>query len=434
MDIELLIELEKALEQFPANTILRRQLSKGYFEIKEYETAKNHLSILIEAENNSDDKLLLAECYLNTKNYSPGLVICEELLSNEVTEDTAEVYLKLLIASGQMEEAVDAYREFKAKLGNWSNQEIENKLKVSAYFELDEQDENSDFEDPFLEKPAYKFEDVGGMDELKEEIRFKIIEPLKNPDIYKAYGKKIGGGILMYGPPGCGKTYLSKATAGEIDSNFLSVDISDITDMWVGNSEKNLHYKFELARANNPSVMFFDEIDALGSKRVDLKNSANRNLVNQFLKELDGIDSSNDGVLILGATNAPWHVDPAFLRPGRFDRVIFVPPPDIGAREKIFSILLRDKPTGTIDFTKLATRSEGFSGADIMLVIDFTVEEKLKKAIYKGSQDPIETKDLLRSIKKVRPSTKEWFNTARNYALYSNSSGLYDEIKKYLKL
>jgi len=434
VDIELLIELEKALEQFPENTILRRQLSKGYFEIKEYETAKNHLSILIEAENNSDDKLLLAECYLNTKNYSPGLVICEELLSNEVTEDTAEVYLKLLIASGQMEEAVDAYRELKAKLGNWSNQEIENKLKVSAYFELDEQDEGPDFEDPFLEKPAYKFEDVGGMDELKEEIRFKIIEPLKNPDIYKAYGKKIGGGILMYGPPGCGKTYLSKATAGEIDSNFLSVDISDITDMWVGNSEKNLHSKFELARANNPSVMFFDEIDALGSKRVDLKNSANRNLVNQFLKELDGIDSSNDGVLILGATNAPWHVDPAFLRPGRFDRVIFVPPPDMGAREKIFSILLRDKPTGNIDFIKLATKSEGFSGADIMLAIDLTVEEKLKKAIYKGSQDPIETKDLLRSIKKVRPSTKEWFNTARNYALYSNSSGLYDEIKKYLKL
>ncbi|MEQ9266319.1 MAG: ATP-binding protein [Balneolaceae bacterium] len=434
MDIETLIELEKALEQIPSNTILRRQLAKGYYGINEFETAKSHLNILIESESKDEDKLLLASCYLQIQNYSPGLVICEELLSRFIDEQIAELYVKLLIGAGQLEDAIESYQKFQKKLGNWVNSEIEHKIRIPIQATDDEDDfENSGF-NPFLEKPEIEFKDVGGMEGLKEEIRFKIIEPLKNPEVYKAYGKKAGGGILMYGPPGCGKTYLSKATAGEIDSNFLSIDINDVTDMWVGNSEKNLNQKFEIARSNNPCVMFFDEIDALGSKRVDLRHSANRNVINQFLKEMDGIDSSNEGVLILGATNAPWHMDPAFLRPGRFDRIIFVPPPDIEAREKIFSILLKDKPTQNVDFQKLASKTNDFSGADIMLVIDIAIEKKLKKAVKTGGIEPLLTKDLLAARKQVRPSTKEWFNTARNYALYSNSSGLYDEIKTYLKL
>lgn len=161
-------------------------------------------------------------------------------------------------------------------------------------------------------KPTINFSDVGGMDAIKKEIELKIIKPLLHPELYKAYGKKIGGGILLYGPPGCGKTYIAKATAGQVHSKFISITLNDILDMWIGSSEKNLHNLFELARQNTPCIIFIDEIDALGASRSDMKQSSGRHLINQFLQELDGIDRTNDGVLIIGATNTPWNLDLLF--------------------------------------------------------------------------------------------------------------------------
>ena len=157
-----------------------------------------------------------------------------------------------------------------------------------------------------LERPKINFDDVGGMDKVKEEIKMKIIFPMQHPELYAAYGKSIGGGILLYGPPGCGKTLLARATAGQVKANFLTVGISDILDMYIGSSEQRLHQLFETARVQKPCVLFFDEVDALGASRSDMRHSAGRHLINQFLAELDGVQSSNDGILILGATNAPW--------------------------------------------------------------------------------------------------------------------------------
>src|SRR4051812_8717768 len=174
------------------------------------------------------------------------------------------------------------------------------------------------------ERFRVNFAEVGGMEALKEEIRLKIIYPLQHAELYKAYGKKTGGGILLYGPPGCGKTFIAKATAGEMNARVFSVGLSDILDIWMGKSEKKLHQIFEMARQNTPCVLFFDEIDALGASRSDMKQSSGRNIINQFLQELDGIDQNNEGILVLGATNTPWHLDTAFRRPGRFDRIIFV--------------------------------------------------------------------------------------------------------------
>jgi transitional endoplasmic reticulum ATPase len=275
---------------------------------------------------------------------------------------------------------------------------------------------------------------VGGMQKVKSEIDIKIIQPLLNPDLFKKYGKKVGGGILMYGPPGCGKTHLARATAGQIKANFISVGIHDVLNMWLGNSEKQLHDLFELARRQAPCIMFFDEIDALGASRTDMRQSSSKMLINQFLNELDGVQNSNDGVLILGATNAPWHLDGAFRRPGRFDRIIFVHPPDLDGRESILKIQLEGKPVNSIDYKTIAKKTEEFSGADLMSVIDRAVEDKLREAIQSGNPQPIETRDLLKSALEVKPSTKEWFTTARNYALYSNESGSYDDILEYLKI
>ena len=283
-----------------------------------------------------------------------------------------------------------------------------------------------------IERPKLNFADIGGMDSVKEEIRMKIIHPLKNPALFKAYGKKIGGGVLLYGPPGCGKTLLSRATAGEIQANFISIGIHQILDLYLGNSEKNLHALFDLARTHAPAVLFFDEVDALAADRNDLKRSAGRTLINQFLAEMDGNVGDNDGLLILGATNAPWHLDPAFRRPGRFDRILFVPPPDEPARAAIIGVMAKDKPVHQLDIAAIAKKTKDFSGADLKAVFDIAIERSLARAMAENRVIPLGTEDLLKSAKDVKPSTKAWFESAKNYAIYSNQSGFYDDVLEFL--
>ena len=149
---------------------------------------------------------------------------------------------------------------------------------------------------------------------------------------------------------------------------------------------------------------------------------------------MDGIASANDGVLVLAATNAPWHLDPAFRRPGRFDRVLFVPPPDAPARNAILQILCRGKPQDKIDFSQVAAKSESFSGADLKAIVDVAIEAKLTEAIKRGVPTPLSTKDLLSAAKQIKSTTKEWFATARNHALYANQGGVYDDILKHLNM
>lgn len=286
----------------------------------------------------------------------------------------------------------------------------------------------------FRVRADLRFSDVGGMEQVKEDIRMKIIHPLKNPELFAAYGKKPGGGVLLYGPPGCGKTLLARATAGEIKAAFFSVGLHHVLDMYIGESEQKLHKIFELARKSAPAVLFFDEIDALAADRRDMRQSAGRGLINQFLEELDGSRTSNEGVLILGATNAPWHVDGAFLRPGRFDRMVFVPPPDVAAREEIARIHARGKPLVDFDPAALAKKTEGFSGADLMAVFELATEAAITEAMRKGAVVPVSGRMLMAASKEAKPSTRKWFDSARNYALYANQSGFYDDVLRYLGL
>jgi SpoVK/Ycf46/Vps4 family AAA+-type ATPase len=181
-------------------------------------------------------------------------------------------------------------------------------------------------------------------------------------------------------------------------------------------------------------VLFFDEVDALGASRSDMRQHAGRQLINQFLAEMDGVQSSNEGVLILAATNAPWHLDSAFRRPGRFDRILFVPPPDGAARASILRLQCRNKPVAEIDYEHVAKKCDNFSGADLKAVIDIAVEKKLQEAMKTGIPAPLTTKDLTNAAGVQKPTTKEWFATARNYALYSNQGGIYDDILQHLKM
>ena len=328
--------------------------------------------------------------------------------------------------------AIEAYQKALAIDPTYYDDELDSQLRVRESEPIVEATEELD--NRFLEKPTLNFSNVGGMESVKKEIELKIIKPLLHPELYKAYGKKIGGGMLLYGPPGCGKTFIAKATAGQVNAKFISVGLNDILDMWVGNSEKNLHEIFELARNNTPCVLFIDEIDALGASRSDMKQSSGRHLINQFLQELDGINSTNEGVLIIGATNTPWNLDPAFRRPGRFDRIVFVSPPNEETKESILKLKLNDKPIGSIDYKLIAKKAEYYSGADIDAIIDIAIEQKLEASFIDGIPKPLETNDLINALKKHKPSTQEWFTTAKNFAMFANESGLYDDILVYLKI
>jgi len=184
-----------------------------------------------------------------------------------------------------------------------------------------------------VEPAGLRLSDVGGMVEVKERLEAAFLAPLRNPDLVRLYGKSLRGGLLLYGPPGCGKTFIARAVAGEMGARFLAVSLAEILDMYVGQSERNVHELFETARRSAPCVVFLDEIDALGQKRSHLRNNAARGTVNQLLAELDGVQNLNEGVYVLGATNHPWDIDVALRRPGRFDRMLLVLPPDEEARQ-----------------------------------------------------------------------------------------------------
>ncbi len=436
MDNDSIKALKEALEHSPNNLPLRLHLAHSLLGLLEYEEAeKEFKKILSQDATQQKAKLGLATIYFRKEEYKTAVVILEEIIKESPEESYQLLYCKALLRSGNTKEAGEVYRDMVQYNPSLRDEELDQQFR-SYHFEEGMSGEDDGYDEDALlsTRPEINFNHVGGMKRVKEEIDLKIIKPLQHKDLYAAYGKKIGGGILLYGPPGCGKTHLARATAGEIDASFISVGISDVLEMWIGSSEKNLHQIFERARSQSPCVLFFDEVDALGASRSDMRQSAGRQLINQFLSELDGVDANNDGLLIIGATNAPWHMDPAFRRPGRFDRIIFVEPPDRAGREAILQIMLAGKPLGKLDLAAVAKKLDGFSGADLQAVIDICVEDKLKAAFSSGVPEPIQTKDLIAAAKRHKPTTREWFNTARNYALYANESGLYDDILAYLKI
>jgi ATP-dependent 26S proteasome regulatory subunit len=436
--------LREAIGISPENMPLRQHLAATLMSLCRYEEAEQELrAALALAPDNRDLKAELARAYYQQEKLSQALVIVEALVEKrEASPATLVLYARILLRRGDVQNAVAQYKLALEQDPQVRDDDLSQRLGVGGeprgeIFEGRARAAAADFSEAApaeIERPKLTFADVGGMEPLKEEIGMKIIYPLKHPEMYRAYGKAIGGGVLMYGPPGCGKTYLARATAGEIQAGFMAVGINDVLEMWIGNSERNLHAMFEQARDNRPCVIFFDEVDALGARRSDMHGGAQRQLINQFLSEMDGVTSSNDGLLILAATNAPWHLDPAFRRPGRFDRVLFVRPPDAAARAQIMRLHCRGKPAETLDFEQIARKTEHFSGADLKAVVDLTIEAKLREAMRSGVPQPITTKDLLAAAKSIKPTTREWFSTARNYALYANQGGLYDDVLRYLNL
>ena len=275
--------------------------------------------------------------------------------------------------------------------------------------------------------------DVGGMQDVKDRLNMAFLAPLRNPELRRLYGKSLKGGLMLYGPPGCGKTYIARALAGEIGASFITVTLTDILDQFIGNSEANLHSLFVTARKHAPVVLFLDEIDAIGQKRSQSTSAAWRGVTNQLLMEMDGIGADNEGVFILAATNMPWDVDPALRRPGRFDRSVAVLPPDAPARHSILYHYLKDRPMEGIDLGVLVRQTNGFTGADLAHLVDSAAEFAMMDSLRTGTVRMMTMQDFANALKQVRPSAGPWFSSARNIVEYGNRDGQYDDLAAYMK-
>ena len=253
-------------------------------------------------------------------------------------------------------------------------------------------------------KPGVRFDDVAGLADVKAVIRRRVIYPFQHPEVAKRYRKRAGGGVLLYGPPGTGKTMIAKAIATELDAVFFSVKCSDIISKWVGEAEKNLSKLFAAARACPCAVIFMDETEAIVSRRGGDSTVMNR-VIPEFLAQVDGVDSEESALLLLGATNRPWDMDEAALRTGRFGELIYVGPPDFEAVAEILRMALEGVPmSDEIDLAAVARRLDGFTGADIVGFVERVKDRPFEREISGGSLSRVESEDIEAVLAQSTPS------------------------------
>jgi SpoVK/Ycf46/Vps4 family AAA+-type ATPase len=254
-------------------------------------------------------------------------------------------------------------------------------------------------------RPDVTFADVAGLEGVKEQIRLKLLYPFTHPELAGQYGIKPGGGILLYGPPGTGKTMIARAVAGEIEAAFFAIKPSEIMSQWVGVAEQNFARLFAEASTYPVSVVFIDELEALAPKRRTSISTVMQRVVPQLLAELDGFDKRTNALLFVGATNEPWAIDTAVLRPGRLDRLIYVPPPDLAARHKILELNLKDAPLAAdVSLPAIAEQAAGFSGADMAALAQRTREAVFFEAVHRGVTRQIQQEDFRNVLNEMNSS------------------------------
>lgn len=442
MDDQTLDSLKAALAASPGNVALMAVVLKELVERDQADAARELLDgTEVGPLAEPSQRLAVATVYAHTGAPDEALSVLTDATGEELL-----LRARILVRQGQQQDAARAYA---AALGkNPTLEDLDLRAAIGAKvrevasggasrLRVISNDDTDRSELTRLLQPAAEaidFSAVGGLDSVKKEIERRIILPFKKPSIFQRFKKRVGGGILLYGPPGCGKTMLARATAGECKAQFFNVAISDVLDMYIGESERKLHALFEKARTSAPAVLFFDELEALAGRREYTREQTSSKLVSQFLSEMDGFAQNNQGVLILGATNVPWAVDAAFRRAGRFDRVLFVPPPDREARLAILKSLLAERPAERdLSLEDIARRTSGFSGADLRNLIETASDEAIEHSLRDGREVPIGRDHLTAALENIRPTTSEWLSTARNYARYANESGQYDDVLAFLK-
>ncbi len=283
------------------------------------------------------------------------------------------------------------------------------------------------------ERPAVTLADVAGLAEVKRHLDTAFLAPLRNPGLAAAFGQKPGGSLLMYGPPGCGKTFIARAIAGDLGASFIHVTLADLLSKWIGESEKAIQSVFRHARAAAPCVIFFDEFDALGGRRTSGGGGSHsmRMLVTQLLEELDGVAGANEGVYFLTATNRPWDIDSALRRPGRIDKTVLVLPPDAVARAAIVQGTLAGKPAVDVDVVAVSAATEGFSGADLSHLTTTVLQQAMVESMSRGELVPVTTEAILAAAGGIIPSTMSWFDQVAPVLEYGVDDGTFDQLRAY---
>jgi len=403
----------------------------------------NALRAVLEAEpDNGKIRLMFIERLVEAQVGPEALQHCKVLLQDE---PDSGIVLALAAQAAQLagdERLAAKYKNLSESLGRQRAETLLSGIPDPGPAETrpnsrDSEDDDREPEEssPFeIERPKINLSDVVGMTAVKRSIDMNFLAPLRRPELSKQFGVEARGGLMMFGPPGCGKTHIARALAGELGAKFLPVRIDMVLGPYIGQSERAFHELMQFARRNAPCVVFFDELDGLGHKRSNLGMSATRTLSSQILAELDGAQFDNQGLFFLGATNHPWDVDSAFKRPGRFDRSLLVLPPDKVARRGVLQQAVAGKPITGVDLDKIAETTEGYSAADLVMVVRTAAATAFHSAMESSAdQTAITGKHFQNALKEVRPSTRAWFETARNFAIYANQDGSLDELVAYLK-
>ncbi|HEY2694087.1 MAG TPA: AAA family ATPase [Pseudonocardiaceae bacterium] len=424
-DTPLIISLRAAVAATPDDVPLRLHLAELLLDNDSTDDAIAHIAAALQRSPGSTDARALMARAVGAPAAPVTPATPEPVVSAPPAQEAQPTQ--------EAQPAQEAQPTQEASPFDWASAERELSDVVPPRFVDDEAEDPGDQPAFDLESSAVRLADVAGMVEVKKRLQAAFLAPMNNPELRKLYGKSLRGGLLLYGPPGCGKTFIARAIAGELGAQFIAIGLNDVLDMWIGSSERNLHEVFSTARKASPCVIFLDEIDALGHKRSQLRNSAMRGAVNQLLTELDGVRESNDGVFVLAATNHPWDVDGALRRPGRFDRTLLVLPPDTPAREGVLRYHLHERPVAGIDIKALAKRTHGYSGADLAHICETAAERALLDSVSTGKPRMIEMRDMVAALEEIKPSIGSWLNTARNVVEFSNVDGTYDDLRKYLK-
>jgi len=433
--------IRKALQKSPDDVPLLLRLGQVCLDEWSFDEARDAFSRVLSMEpGNVDARLGTANLLILDGSTSEAIVRLESLVHDHPKHSRGWLLLaRAHLHEGDTREARRAYRQARELEPGLSDPGLERDLgpqprpsgseTAAAQMTGSPLDDDpfgppfDDASDPFeeeeaftpedLERPAETFASVFGLEDAKRALSLAFVGPLSKPDIYRTYGRQAGGGVLLYGPPGCGKSLIARAVAGEAGAAFLDVRPHQLLDMYIGNSEKNLNQVFQLARENTPTVLFFDEVEALATDRKEARSSLPRSVIQQFLTELDRRQKDGDPILVIAATNAPWMIDAAFRRPGRFDHIVAVAPPDQDVREAILRHLLAGKPVADLDFAAVARAAEGFSGADLRMLCNRAVDSIIPDAIARGTTILIETDTLLNALNGMTPAFPEWRERSR---------------------
>ena len=440
-------KFDDAIHEYTEAIAIDKGYSSAYFNRalnyviqKNYDAAKRDLQIVIDLEPKSPDApLLMGDIAEQSNDLISARFWYERSLTNDPNYTEAKNRL----------EHVDSLLHIDAK-GNASDSKTQKELSVTPTIQstplADTSKSKKDetiIQEGQIKKMAFyksttKFDMVIGLTKVKKYMQDNIVLALKKPELFKKYGKKLGTGTLLYGPPGVGKTYIINAVAGEAGANVIIARINQIVDMYTGNTEKNLHAIFEQARESAPCIIIFDEVDALGVKRSGGdggggESSAMRLAVNQFLVEMNGIETNPEGIFVMGTTNQPWDIDAALKRSGRFSDAIYLSPPTYKDRKNLFELYTRNKLRSHLSYGRLSRATAGYSPADVEKICDKAAMRPLLHEHTRNKERKLNMKDMMAILKDKDisgSSLDEWYAMVKKDVISKTETQIVDGKKQ----